>query len=181
MSQSIGWEKAGQGPRLQLRPLVFSFTFLAASMLTVGWSRTLAHGGPCKWSTHSLSLQLLSRHLHFVLIHWVFKMIKELRVYGPGAKSPVAPGTETVRDRLPTSEMSFLGSLLGTGQVVGSGSTYLTPVCASCRDPPHIHHASLTLLRPPCSPVRLLCGQGYRRFLMHICGLIPVTVFLLSF
>lgn len=36
---------------------------------------------------HSLSLQLLSRHLHFVLILWVFKMIKELRVYGPGAKS----------------------------------------------------------------------------------------------
>lgn len=52
---------------------------------------------------HSLFLQLLSRHLHFVLIHWVFKMIKKLRVYGPGAKQvSCTPGTETVRDRLPT-------------------------------------------------------------------------------
>lgn len=121
--------------------------------------------GSAAGAHNTSSLQLLPRHLHFVLFHWVFKMIKELWVW-PWCQVSCHSWNRDLQGLPPNLRNDILGFFWGQGRWRERGHIPHT-IRASCRDPPH------TPRRPHPPEATLFSSQAA---LWQACGGHLVTV-----
>lgn len=109
------------------------------------------------------SLQLLSRHLHFVLFHWVFKMIKELWVW-PWCQVSCHSWNRDLQGLPPNLRNDILGLFWGQGRWRGEGAhashhPYKLPGPSSHTPPSSPSRGHLSL-QPGCSVAGLWRTPG---------------------